>query len=78
MTNCCSGVVVLGGVWALSLGYYYFPKYGGYKWFRGPVPNIEAIGMADTKEKSETASTTSDDVKKGGSEGRTQTVPVPE
>ncbi|KAJ7589028.1 APC amino acid permease [Mycena floridula] len=34
-------VVVVGGVLALSLGYYYLPVYGGKKWFKGPVANIE-------------------------------------
>ncbi|KAF9007210.1 amino acid/polyamine transporter I [Cyathus striatus] len=35
--------VVLGGTLALAIGYYYFPKYGGIHWFKGPVANIEAI-----------------------------------
>ena len=35
-------VVVLGGVLILSLGYYYFPKYGGRNWFTGPVTTIDA------------------------------------
>ncbi|KZT28464.1 APC amino acid permease [Neolentinus lepideus HHB14362 ss-1] len=34
-------VVVLGGVMALCLTYYYFPRYGGVHWFKGPVSNIE-------------------------------------
>lgn len=33
-------VVVLGGVLALSVLYFYFPKYGGVYWFKGPVANI--------------------------------------
>jgi len=33
-------VVVLGGVMTFSLVWYYFPKYGGVHWFRGPVSNI--------------------------------------
>ncbi|KAJ7260305.1 amino acid/polyamine transporter I [Mycena haematopus] len=33
-------VVVMGGVSFLALGYYYFPKYGGVHWFRGPVSNV--------------------------------------
>jgi len=33
-------VVVLGGVFILSLAWYYFPKYGGLHWFIGPVANI--------------------------------------
>ncbi|KAJ7452692.1 APC amino acid permease [Mycena galericulata] len=34
-------VVCLGGVLLLALGYYYFPRYGGVHWFRGPVANID-------------------------------------
>lgn len=33
-------VVVLGGVLALSVIYFYFPKYGGVYWFKGPVANV--------------------------------------
>ncbi|KAF9004593.1 amino acid/polyamine transporter I [Cyathus striatus] len=43
-------VVVLGGVLALAVGYYYFPKYGGKYWFTGPVNTVEGKareGMAD-------------------------------
>jgi hypothetical protein len=34
-------VVVLGGVLALSLVWYYFPGYGGVHWFTGPLKTIE-------------------------------------
>lgn len=34
-------VVVTGGVMLLSVAYYYFPKYGGVHWFRGPVANVD-------------------------------------
>lgn len=34
-------VVVFGGVIALSLAYYYFPKYGGVHWFKGPLSNLD-------------------------------------
>jgi hypothetical protein len=34
-------VVVLGGVFILSLGWYYFPVYGGVHWFEGPVPTVD-------------------------------------
>jgi hypothetical protein len=37
-------VVVLGGALALSLVYYYFPKYGGKNWFTGPVTTIDVQG----------------------------------
>ncbi|TRM63319.1 amino acid permease-domain-containing protein [Schizophyllum amplum] len=33
-------VVVLGGVLGLSLVYYYFPRWGGVHWFKGPVATI--------------------------------------
>jgi hypothetical protein len=33
-------LVVIGGTMILSLAYYYFPIYGGAKWFNGPVANI--------------------------------------
>ena len=33
-------IVVLGGTFAIALIYYYFPRYGGIYWFRGPVPNL--------------------------------------
>lgn len=34
-------IVVMGGVMILSLVYYYFPKYGGVYWFKGPIANID-------------------------------------
>jgi hypothetical protein len=34
-------VVVLSGVFIFSLVYYYFPKYGGKHWFKGPIANID-------------------------------------
>jgi hypothetical protein len=34
-------VLVFGGVMALSLIWYYFPRYGGVYWFTGPIRNIE-------------------------------------
>jgi len=33
-------IVVIGGVMFLSLGWYYFPKYGGVHWFTGPISNL--------------------------------------
>ncbi|KAI9508233.1 APC amino acid permease [Russula earlei] len=33
--------VVLGGVLALSIAWYYFPVCGGVHWFKGPVPNVD-------------------------------------
>jgi amino acid transporter len=34
-------VVVTGGTLILSLVWYYFPKYGGVYWFKGPVSTID-------------------------------------
>ena len=36
-------VVVLGGTILLSLGYYFFPVYGGRHWFTGPVHTIKDV-----------------------------------
>jgi hypothetical protein len=33
-------VVVLGGILVLSVIYYFFPKYGGVYWFKGPVNTL--------------------------------------
>ena len=52
--------VVLGGVLALSVVYFYFPKYGGVHWFEGPRANID-VGDGDAgsdglgREKNETS-----------------------
>ncbi|KAF7791784.1 hypothetical protein EIP86_002808 [Pleurotus ostreatoroseus] len=34
-------VVVSGGWISLCIAYYFFPKYGGMYWFKGPMANIE-------------------------------------
>lgn len=44
-------VVVLGGTLILALVYYYFPKYGGVYWFRGPVQNISVSSSEYTLDK---------------------------
>jgi len=49
-------VVVLGGVCAIALGYYYFPVYGGVHWFKGPVPNIDVQDETNMSEKMDDAS----------------------
>ncbi|KAF5385554.1 hypothetical protein D9757_006745 [Collybiopsis confluens] len=36
-------VVVVGGTIMLSLGYYFFPVYGGRHWFTGPVHTIKDV-----------------------------------
>jgi len=40
-------VVVLGGTLMLSLGYYFFPKYGGRHWFTGPVETIRDLDRSN-------------------------------
>jgi hypothetical protein len=37
-------IVVLGGVLVLSVIYFYFPKYGGVYWFKGPVNTVGEVG----------------------------------
>ncbi|KAJ7497558.1 amino acid/polyamine transporter I [Mycena latifolia] len=39
--------VVVGGTLALSLAYYFFPKYGGRYWFTGPVETIQHPDRSD-------------------------------
>ncbi|KAI0668854.1 APC amino acid permease [Trametes maxima] len=46
-------IVVMGGVMFLSLVWYYFPKYGGVHWFKGPVPTIDK--QADASERTSTS-----------------------
>ncbi|PSR83469.1 hypothetical protein PHLCEN_2v5741 [Hermanssonia centrifuga] len=44
--------VVVGGGWIiLCLIYYYFPRYGGRYWFRGPIFNVYAENL-ESEEKS--------------------------
>jgi hypothetical protein len=43
-------VVVLGGVLLLSVIWYYFPKYGGVHWFKGPVANIRSMQSPEENE----------------------------
>ncbi|KAJ7219749.1 amino acid/polyamine transporter I [Mycena rebaudengoi] len=43
-------VVVVGGTLLLSLGYYFFPKYGGRHWFTGPVSTISHVHAASSDE----------------------------
>jgi hypothetical protein len=46
-------VAVLGGVMLLSVIWYYFPKYGGVNWFKGPVSNINTPSINSDSEKAE-------------------------
>ncbi|RDB25810.1 putative amino-acid permease C11D3.08c [Hypsizygus marmoreus] len=36
-------IVVIGGTIALCILYYFFPKYGGRYWFKGPVTTVEQV-----------------------------------
>lgn len=47
-------IVVVGGTMVLSILWYYFPKYGGVHWFKGPIPNIH-LGV-DPQDSSRTPS----------------------
>ena len=50
-------IVVLGGVIVLATVYYYFPKYGGVNWFRGPVNTfMQGTSLADSEKSLETGS----------------------
>jgi len=66
-------VVVLGGVLILSLIWYYFPVYGGVHWFRGPVANIDKMGMEvkgleSAREKQDVDGSTPEKMSKGSAE----------
>ncbi|KAJ7495955.1 amino acid/polyamine transporter I [Mycena galericulata] len=41
--------VVVGGTLMLSLGYYFFPKYGGRHWFTGPVETIRDLDVPEIR-----------------------------
>jgi hypothetical protein len=34
--------MVTGGTLTLAILYFYFPKYGGAVWFKGPVTTVES------------------------------------
>ncbi len=36
-------VAVMGGWLILCILYYYFPRYGGVYWFKGPVSTVEIL-----------------------------------
>jgi hypothetical protein len=46
-------IVVLGGVLALSIFWYYLPNYGGVHWFTGPVRTIETHSSRDNRSSDE-------------------------
>lgn len=43
-------VVVSGGWISLCIVYYYFPKYGGVHWFKGPTANIGSVQSDNVSE----------------------------
>ena len=44
--------LVLGGWLLLCVAYYYFPKYGGVYWFKGPVRTIGDASNNDASSES--------------------------
>ena len=46
-------IVVLGGILALSILWYYLPKYGGVHWFTGPVRTIDIHSSQDRRKEDE-------------------------
>lgn len=44
--------LVLGGWLLLCVAYYYFPKYGGVYWFKGPVANIGEVLRSEASSES--------------------------
>ena len=46
-------IVVLGGVLALSIFWYYLPQYGGVHWFTGPVRTIDTHSSRDSRNSDE-------------------------
>lgn len=39
--------MVTGGTLTFAILYFYFPKYGGAVWFKGPVTTVEEIKTED-------------------------------
>ncbi len=37
-------LIIKGGVLVLATMYFYFPRYGGRHWFKGPVSTLEDSG----------------------------------
>ncbi|EJC97506.1 amino acid transporter [Fomitiporia mediterranea MF3/22] len=61
-------VVVLGSIMLFSILYYYFPKYGGVYWFKGPVRTVGDLNSAgkqrDARELDETGEARNSEEKK--------------
>ncbi|KAL5524934.1 hypothetical protein ACEPAF_8803 [Sanghuangporus sanghuang] len=58
-------IVVLGGIMLFSVIYYYFPKYGGVYWFKGPVRTVGARDEEKVQRYSEGEDVQNVDEKKG-------------
>jgi len=43
-------IVVLGGILVLSVIYFYFPKYGGVYWFKGPVNTLGDVPVDESSQ----------------------------
>jgi hypothetical protein len=48
-----TAVVVIGGVLLGSVLWYFFPKYGGVHWFKGPVPTIVIVDEEEEDQRSQ-------------------------
>ncbi|CAE6457090.1 unnamed protein product [Rhizoctonia solani] len=70
-------VVVLGGVMAGSIIWYYFPKYGGVYWFEGPISTID-IGDGASSARTKAPSTVSFDKSREKNDARVTEQEVPE
>lgn len=68
-------VVVLGGWIVLSLVGYYFPVYGGYKWFTGPRVTLDEEDMEAVREGERERSGSVRSIEKDSSEGGSNVVP---
>ncbi|KAF8914519.1 amino acid permease-domain-containing protein [Mucidula mucida] len=54
-------VVVQGGVLVLATMYFYFPRYGGRHWFKGPVSTLEDSGKESLNDENKECSNTISD-----------------
>jgi len=68
-------VVVLGGVMALSLVWYYLPVYGGVHWFTGPVPTVKGFKARKWTGGSIAGRDSTDEVNRGSDEGGSKVKP---
>jgi len=54
--------VVICGIMLLSIIWYYFPKYGGVYWFKGPIPTVEEVEEKATNSQSDGSKNDSTDL----------------